>query len=677
MVELVDAGSGRASAVWKVRAPWLAIAATAGTVVLGEHYSRMSHRNVVDDAMTSMQYAKQLVLGNGLVFNAGERVEGYTNFLWVMFMAPLFALSRALGTDFVALVVHVNALIAAAAVGLTFVVARRLWGEHHLATWVALGLCLVDNAYTVWAGLGLEVHFLAFWMLLALVLAGSELPRRGLWVGLSLSAVHLTRPDAGLFCATLIGSEIVEALAQRRRGETRAARRTLLDAALMSAVWVLIYGAYFAWRYRYYGALFPNTYYLKLAGEIDAWERGLNYLEGFLDERGFVPLIALLALPAIGDKTVRTLYVHVSLHTLYVLYAGGDFFPGHRFFVPEIPQLALLAGAALSVIWRAVQSKGASTWLSANGVPSSAIAGFGCGCALLALGALWVRGVELGPVQGAVLGYRDELSRQKRLLAWLREHKAPDASMATCLIGHTGFYGEVRVIDVCGVIDPKTARRDVPNFGRGEAGHEKKASVSEVLAQRPTYVGIFVLSANLWHHGYYLEAGVPDDTFEGIWVRDTITERGRYLPHTRVSFDGERPPGWRGTGTAFESWPSRRNWLGQGELVGASSGFINSFHPALGTRAMGTLRSAPFELEGDLLVFRMAGGNDPERLQVNLWIDGRRVHTTSGKRGDLMSRRAWDIRPYRGRTAELEIVDRASDNWGYIAVDEIVQWVGY
>src|SRR5690606_452754 len=38
-------------------------------------------RWVCDDAFISFRYAQNLIDGHGLVFNAGERVEGYTNFL--------------------------------------------------------------------------------------------------------------------------------------------------------------------------------------------------------------------------------------------------------------------------------------------------------------------------------------------------------------------------------------------------------------------------------------------------------------------------------------------------------------------------------------------------------------------------------------------------------------------
>ena len=44
-----------------------------------------------DDAFISFRYAKNLVDGHGLVFNPGERVEGYTNFLWTLLMTiPIY-----------------------------------------------------------------------------------------------------------------------------------------------------------------------------------------------------------------------------------------------------------------------------------------------------------------------------------------------------------------------------------------------------------------------------------------------------------------------------------------------------------------------------------------------------------------------------------------------------------
>ena len=52
-------------------------------IVGGERYF-----SLFDDAMVSMRYARNLADGYGLVWNpGGERVEGFTNPLWVLYMA--------------------------------------------------------------------------------------------------------------------------------------------------------------------------------------------------------------------------------------------------------------------------------------------------------------------------------------------------------------------------------------------------------------------------------------------------------------------------------------------------------------------------------------------------------------------------------------------------------------
>ena len=40
-----------------------------------------------DDAFISFRYARNLLKGHGLVFNPGEYVEGYSNFLWTLELA--------------------------------------------------------------------------------------------------------------------------------------------------------------------------------------------------------------------------------------------------------------------------------------------------------------------------------------------------------------------------------------------------------------------------------------------------------------------------------------------------------------------------------------------------------------------------------------------------------------
>ena len=88
MVEVTEPAAAGAR-----RTPWVVV---AGLVALGiavlyglrvREYWFLS-----DDAFISFRYSRHLADGLGLVWNAGEPVEGYTNFLWVLLMAASLSL---------------------------------------------------------------------------------------------------------------------------------------------------------------------------------------------------------------------------------------------------------------------------------------------------------------------------------------------------------------------------------------------------------------------------------------------------------------------------------------------------------------------------------------------------------------------------------------------------------
>jgi hypothetical protein len=312
--------------------------------------------------------------------------------------------------------------------------------------------------------------------------------------------------------------------------------------------------------------------------------------------------------------------------------------------------------------------------LDAFALPAPALAGAVAVCAVVATHAVFTLGRAHGPLQHEILAWRDNLRSNRQLFTWFDQHAPKGSSIATCLIGHTGFFGNRRVVDLCGVIDPVTAHREVANFGRGKAGHEKTATLAHLLAQRPTFVIDGYLPANLWHHGYYFGADPPSELIDGVWVRDTLPTVARREAGAGFSFN-EAPAGFRTSGNAFDALPAFGNHSGQGVLRGAVSGFVNSYHPSLGNRAIGRLELPDFAIVGDFVVLRVAGGRDPERLRVSLMVEGRRVFSETGRRSDAFTRRTWDTSALKGKLASLEVLDDVTEPWGYIAVDEIEQWV--
>ena len=110
---------------------------------------------IVDDAFISLRYARNLTNGLGLVFNAGERVEGYSNFSWVMIEALLMRLNF----PFITSIKLLGLASAVATALLGFLLARRVFGkgpEGLVAGFIALTLICLNTSIAVWSQAGLE-----------------------------------------------------------------------------------------------------------------------------------------------------------------------------------------------------------------------------------------------------------------------------------------------------------------------------------------------------------------------------------------------------------------------------------------------------------------------------------------------------------------------------------------
>lgn len=642
-------------------AVWWALGGAALVAILAFEWSRRYNHNVCDDSLISFQYARNAARGLGFVFNAGERVEGFTNFLWTALLALLQPLSDGTSAGFVRVGIVVSVVLAALDVLLLYRLGRLIWPQRLAPVVFAIALCVLDNGYTVWAIQALESHLLIFAMLLACLFLWGK-PNRFNQVGaaLSLTAVMMTRPDGGLFVAVLGTSELLWAW---RSAQPRPA---MLRAVAIFGMTALLYGVYFTWRYQYFGYLLPNTFYVKAAGiRGEAIGRGLNYLHYFLVDRGYVPLLALGAVIGIRDRIVGPLLAWGLLYTAYVVYVGGDFYPGHRFFVVLIPIAALLSAYTLERVASFFRELWSSTRLPSWGV-------WAVGLALVTL--VTVRGLRLGPVQSEIARWGDDVARARALMEWLGEQAPAGASIAAGDIGSSGFYTNLHVYDVFGIIDPFIAHQDRGPLGQGKPGHEKRADPHYLLAKQPTYVKRGYVYRNLYPHGYFFESDVPAELNEpGIWRKDEHREEDGWVALSRLPFESEPYPDWIASGEAFARWPVRKTPRHQERPVGNVAWFVSSYHPTVGNRAVGQLRSAPLLLEGDVLLLRVAGGRDPSRLRVELRVGDELVASTTGNGSEIFGRHAWDISAHRGRSAVLIVIDDATAAGGHIMVDEIEQ----
>ena len=282
---------------------------------------------LLDDAFFSFRYVRNLLEGHGLVFNRGERVEGYSNFLWVMELALLwgvFGLRPEHAAPWLSVAFTVGTIAA-----MLWWVARLPALQHRaLVAWLALGLVCSSATFAVWTSAGgLETRQFTFFIVLAVVCLSLYRESRHalLAVSLSLAAAALTRPEGPLFAVCCFAWYAVQ-----RRVDTGQWGRGWREAACLAVPVVVLVAGHYLFRYSYYGEWLPNTYYAK---HVRPWyDMGLRYLLAAALETGLYLLLPLAVVSLVkGWRGRRCLTYALPLlcivaHAAYIARVGGDFF---------------------------------------------------------------------------------------------------------------------------------------------------------------------------------------------------------------------------------------------------------------------------------------------------------------------------------------------------------------
>ncbi|MFP4440964.1 MAG: hypothetical protein ACLFVO_27325 [Chloroflexaceae bacterium] len=447
---------------------------------------------ISDDAFISFRYAQNLVAGHGLVYNVGERVEGYTNFLWTMLAALVLAFDR----DPVFWSYVAGGLLAPAILLVSYTLARRLLGP----AWALVAALFVATSQSLLVytarGAGLETGLFTLLALgsSAFYLHSAAGTRRtyAVLTGLGFALTSLTRPEGVLLMGLTVGHLLVRhlQLPVGNSGDRKILSRIRLSIpprllvrrlALVLGAYLLVFGPYFLWRVTYYGDLLPNTFYAKTGGGMQQLVRGLAYAGEFALAFGGPLLLLLLLLPARqGWAALRGwrgyMLLLVSVYSLYIMTVGGDHFPGERFFVPLTPWLALLLadGLAEGYAWCRRQKL----------LQRLAPAGLALLLLLYAPYAL-LRSMTFDTV---LAGNDESVWIWRELGWWLQDHTAPDASVAALGAGAIAYYSDRTTIDLLGLNDRHIARVAVADMGAGTAGHEKRDPEYVLNERQPTYI---------------------------------------------------------------------------------------------------------------------------------------------------------------------------------------------
>lgn len=409
------------------------------------HRDLSGHAAGSDDAYISYRYALNLIAGHGLVFNPGERVEGYTNLLYVLLMAPLAWLggpdrlyphSVALNLVFAALTV----------VQVGRYVSRRLDGFRGGLAALLLALCP-----SLWVAVasGLETP-LVLWLQVAIWIAAEQVAGEGgkVWrlAGLCVLLI-LTRADGFL----LPGLAAAFLFLKGRRREALA-----VAATAAAAVGLLV-----LWRLSYYGWPLPNTYYAKVSGAPETRIRvALEQFSLVVTTTGlWIHLAALLFLVRKPRLSFPTLFFLPWIG--YWIYVGGDVFY-ERFLLILFP-MGLFALLCLGRDWQ--------PWTLA--------------LVAVAAGAVQLLQISADP---RFAWLPDRYDRWVLLGRHLGEHH-PGAILASDSVGKVPYFSGLRTIDMLGLTDVHIAH--LPAGGRAVPGHSR-SDPGYVLSRRPDLIASWI-----------------------------------------------------------------------------------------------------------------------------------------------------------------------------------------
>lgn len=319
-----------------------------------------NRRWVSDDGLIVLRTVRNLLAGDGPVFNAGERVEANTSTLWTYLLAlPSLVMSANWAAVLLGLVLSVAGLVLAADA------ARRLWGARAIAPAGAL-VVLALPPFWDFGTSGLETGLisgwlgLTFWLLVRLHRGGGSPYPLAVVAGLA----PLVRPDLALLWLPVGVALLVLAWG--------GVRRILGLAAAAFAAPV----AYEVFRMGYYGLLVPETALAKEAS-VTRWEQGGYYLQDLLDTyelwwagAGLLLTVVVLAFRRSPFRARTALVAAVPIVSglmlaVYVTRVGGDFMHG-RMLLPALFCLLTPIMVVPLTRWTLVPLLATAVWATAS-----------------------------------------------------------------------------------------------------------------------------------------------------------------------------------------------------------------------------------------------------------------------------------------------------------------------
>jgi hypothetical protein len=437
------------------------------TIILACIVNMLYFNTDAEDTYIALRYVKNYIHTGQWVFNSFDRVEGYSDFLWLLCIAYIHKITL---IDIPLVARLCGLFFTILSVIYLFYLTKKITHNDFVSFMAALFLS-INGSFSCYALSGLENPLFGF-LLLSIIHAAFL---RLWWLcGLLVALLFMTRPEGVLMYFPLF----IYIFTQEESLSSKINKCAKSFAASM--VFIL---PWFFWKYNFYGYIVPNSLAAKMGmNPLYQIRIGIFYSIRFLFANQLLLIILFFLLSFIGisirkfksyfgqsgiSKFIICLLV---MYFMFYSYSGGDWMPGYRFYASIMPVIFLF----LFILWDEIEKK----YFIQFQFNKLFIFFF------IVVGFLHINTNQ--DIFRNVRAWDHEVQGLKYIGKWFKKSLPDTTVVATFPNGAFSYYNELPTLDVAGLTDNMTGRFGVKQkFGR--PGHIS-SNWPYILNKRPQII---------------------------------------------------------------------------------------------------------------------------------------------------------------------------------------------
>ncbi|MEW6195948.1 MAG: tetratricopeptide repeat protein [Bacteroidota bacterium] len=453
-------------------------------------YLSYARPHIQDDSYITFRYVKNFINGDGLTFNAGEHVEGFSSLLWVLILSFTTLLGYEIVSTAQLLGVLFGALVVILLLPFSKLIFRNMNNDDEkinpVFTIIPTSMLAFNGAFQYWAISGMETTLFVLLITAALYFYFSQKNDRHFFLSSFLFMLSsLARPEANLVFAIVLIHLFINST-KINTGEKVVKKIFSKKNIFFSIIYLLPNLVYLIFRLIYYGYLLPNTFYAKTGLSIEYIATGIDYTIDFMKTYMLWGLIYLAPVYLIFKKKLKgdllLLFIIILSYTSYVIFVGGDVLPIYRFFLPVLPFLFLIFALVIYQIFNITAQ---------NGSPIIKIY-------LPMLIFIAVVSFNYFMPKDTIekfAFFEDNLvAKMSSTGRWLHDYQNyhnKKLTVAASTIGALSYYSDATVVDMLGLTDETVAHNPKPIDQISESAtgwKERKYNADYILSQKPDFI---------------------------------------------------------------------------------------------------------------------------------------------------------------------------------------------